>query len=145
MRAKWLDRVGACASAICAVHCVLTGVALGLLSSLGLGFFGHLWVDIAFVLVAVVVGGVALWHGTRRHGSAIPALFYVAGLLCVALAHFEDFSHGLPVHAEHRHGIVTTVMSVIGGLCFVMFHILNLRLQHHRSCTCCSAEPSREA
>jgi hypothetical protein len=118
------------------VHCVLTGVALGLLSSLGLGFFGSIWMDFTFVLVAVLVGGVALWHGLKKHGSAIPAWFYVGGLASVMFAHFEDFSHGWPVHAEHQHGLVTSVMSVVGGLCFVMFHVLNLRLQHTHACSC---------
>ncbi len=132
----WLDKVGACASAICAVHCVLTGVALGLLSSLGLGVFGNLWVDVAFVGIAVGVGALALWHGVKKHGSYIPALFYVGGLVCVIVAHFEDFSHGWPVHAEHHHGAITTLMSVLGGSCFVLFHVLNLRLQHTHSCQC---------
>ncbi len=121
------------------MHCILSGVALGLLSSLGLGFFGNLWVDVAFVGIAVIVGAVALWHGVKKHGSPIPALFYVGGLVSILFAHFEDFSHGFPVHAEHQHGQVTTILSVIGGLCFVFFHVLNLRLQHsHRNPTCCS-------
>ena len=133
-----LDKVGACASALCAVHCVLTGVALGLMSSLGLGFFGSLWVDAVFVLTAVVVGAVALRHGIKRHGSFVPALFYILGLVAIVIAHFEDFSHGWPVHEHHHHGIMPTVMSVIGGLSFVMFHVLNLRLAHR--CTCCTHE-----
>ena len=37
-----LDKLGACASAICAVHCLLTGIALGLLSVAGLGFMGSI-------------------------------------------------------------------------------------------------------
>lgn len=132
----WLDRVGACASAVCAVHCVLTGIALGLLSSLGLGFFGNIWVDVAFVGTAVVVGGLALWHGIKRHGSPIPALFYVGGLISLIVAHFKDFSHGWPVHTEHQHGPVTTILSIVGGACFVLFHILNLRLQHNHTSNC---------
>ena len=131
-----LDKVGACASAICAVHCILTGVALGLLSSLGFGFFGNLWVDIGFVGVAVLVGGVALWHGVKRHGSYLPALFYIMGLVAILFAHFEDFSHGLPIHSEHGHSVLATVLSVAGGVCFVMFHVLNLRMQHSSDCTC---------
>lgn len=131
------DKVGACASAICAVHCVLTGVALGLLSSLGLGFFGNIWVDVIFVVIAIVVGAVAMWHGIRRHGSYVPALFYLGGLVSVMLAHFEDFSHGIPVHAEHHHGLATGILSAVGGLCFVTFHVCNLRLKHlHSYCDC---------
>lgn len=135
-RSKLWDRVGACASALCAVHCVLTGVALGLLSSLGLGFFGNIWVDVFFVLTAVVVGAVAMRHGIKRHGSFVPASFYVLGLVSVLVAHFEDFSHGWPVHQQHHHGVVPTILSVVGGSCFVLFHVLNLRLQHQHDCNC---------
>jgi hypothetical protein len=135
-RSKLWDRVGACASALCAVHCVLTGVALGLLSSLGLGFFGNIWVDVFFVLTAVVVGAIAMRHGIKKHGSFVPASFYVLGLVSVLVAHFEDFSHGWPVHQQHHHGVVPTILSVVGGTCFVLFHVLNLRLQHQHDCNC---------
>ncbi|MBI3722145.1 MAG: MerC domain-containing protein, partial [Fimbriimonas ginsengisoli] len=62
-----LDKVGACASAVCAVHCLLTGLALGLLSVVGFGFLGSLTADIAFLGVALSVGLLAVFHGIRRH------------------------------------------------------------------------------
>lgn len=130
MSQKFWDRLGAGASTVCAVHCVLTGVALGLLSSLGFGFFANPALDYAFIGLAVLVGAIALWHGVKRHGSYVPALFYVAGLGFVLAAHFEDLLHGSGV--EHRHGLVLSLLSAAGGLCFVLFHVLNLRL---RRCT----------
>lgn len=139
-----LDKIGAYSGAICAVHCILTGVALGLLSSLGFGFFGSIWVDLGFVLIAVIVGAVALRHGIVRHGSYRPALFYVAGLLAILLAHFEDFSHGMPIHVEHRHNTLTVALSVLGGACFVMFHVMNLRLGNRCQCGH-SGRPSENA
>jgi hypothetical protein len=76
----------------------------------------------------------------------LPALFYIAGLAAILFAHFEDFSHGLPVHSEHRHSGLTTALSVAGGLCFVMFHVLNLRMQHSSDCTCpIHADPGHPA
>jgi len=133
-RELW-DKLGACASAVCAVHCVLTGVALSLLSALGLGFFGSPAVDGFFLTVAVLVGGIALWHGKRRHHSYVPGAFYVLGLVLLLVAHIDDFTG----HAGHNHGPLSTILSVAGGVSFVVFHILNLRMQrvHERGeCSC---------
>lgn len=137
-RAFW-DKVGACASAVCAVHCLLTGVALGLMSALGFGFFGSPIVDGIFIVVAVSVGGIALWHGVKRHHSYIPATFYIAGLLCLMGAHGEHLFTG-ETHGAHAHTPLTTALSVLGGLCFVLFHVMNLRMQHKHErgeCSCC--------
>ena len=142
-RQQILDKVGACASAICAVHCILTGVALGLLSSLGLGFVGNIWVDVGFLGIAIVVGAWAMIHGVRKHGSFVPALFYVTGLVAIVSAHYSEFTHGFPIH-EHQHSPAATWLSVLGGSCFVLFHILNLRLQHlhHQNCGCVGGDRS---
>ncbi|HZH97867.1 MAG TPA: MerC domain-containing protein [Fimbriimonadaceae bacterium] len=126
-----LDKVGACASAVCAVHCLLTGVALGLLSVMGFGFLGHPIVDLAFVALALLVGGFALRHGIRSHKSYIPAAFFVVGLLAIAAGHLSTIferSEG------HSHGLGQTVLSVVGGSCLVLFHVLNWRLQKAKTC-----------
>jgi hypothetical protein len=127
-----VDRIGAYASAICAVHCLVTGVALGLLSFAGLGFLGSVAADVAFLSVAVLIATVAIVHGIRKHHSYKPALIFVAGLLSVILGHFV-FRHDHPGGTEGP-AIWSTVFSVVGGLCFVLFHVVNLRLQ--RACGC---------
>jgi hypothetical protein len=132
-RMNW-DRVGAYASTICAVHCLITGVALGLLSFAGLGFLGSTTTDIAFLSVAVGIASIAIVHGMRKHHSYRPALIFVAGLVSVVLGHFvlkHEHKAGGELHLED---ILSTVFSVTGGLCFVLFHIVNLRLQ--KSCGC---------
>jgi hypothetical protein len=114
------------ASTICAVHCLLTGVALGLLSVMGLGFLGSPVAEFSFLTVAVVVGVAAVWHGSKRHHSVIPALMFVTGLACWLTSHFA-FGHGT---------IGGTVFSVAGGLCLVSFHVLNQRMAHVCGCGC---------
>jgi hypothetical protein len=126
-----LDKVGACASAICAVHCLLTGVALGLLSVLGFGFLGHPLVDSLFVAIAVLVGAFALRHGIRCHRSYVPAAFFTIGLFAIAAAHLSGLGE---VAGRHSHGLQQTVLSVVGGGCLVLFHWLNLRLQKAKTC-----------
>lgn len=132
-----LDKLGACASAICAVHCLLTGIALGLLSVAGLGFFGSLWSDIAFMSVAVFIGSFAVIHGIRSHHSYVPASVFVAGLVFIVFGHFV-FRH------THEPGVeepvfmhaASVTFSVLGGLSLVTFHVLNLRLRKQGGCGC---------
>ena len=126
-----LDKVGAYASAICAVHCLLTGVALSLLSVAGLGFIGSVPAEIGFISVAVFVGSWAIVHGIRKHHSYLPALIFVLGLTFIALSHFA-FPHHHSVSEPASLG--STVCAVLGGLSLVSFHLVNLRLQ--KGCEC---------
>ena len=134
-----LDKVGACASAVCAVHCLLTGVALGLLSVAGLGFFGNIWTDVAFMSVAVIVGSFAVLHGVKSHHSPIPGLVFVLGLLFIVLGHFV-FRHSHTVGASENPvtHFASTAFSVLGGCSLVGFHLLNMRFAKLGGCGCAS-------
>ena len=119
-----LDKVGAFASAACAVHCLLSGVALGLLSVVGLGFIGSVTTDIVFMVVTLSVAGLAIFSGLRKHHSLLPAGIFAVGLLAIVLSHFILKSPG---DTRPESPLVTT-LSVLGGLCLVTFHVVNLRL-----------------
>lgn len=117
------------------MHCVLTGVFLSLLSTLGLGFFGSPAVDGFLMTIAIAVGAIALWHGHRRHHSLIPAGFYILGLVLLFASHAPHWGHD----HSHDHGI--NILSIAGGLSFITFHVMNLKLQraHERGeCSCCT-------
>lgn len=135
MRMHVLDRVGTIASAICAVHCLITGVALGLLSYVGLGFFGSVIADVIFLAIAVIVAITAIRHGISKHHSYKPAFIFVLGLVLISIGHFGFL---------HRHGtevtpnVWGTLFSVLGGACFVAFHVVNFRLQRKCNCRHCS-------
>lgn len=132
-----LDKLGACASAICAVHCLLTGVALGLLSVVNLGFFGSLWADIGFLTVALLIGSLAVWHGIRAHHSYLPASVFVLGLVFIVLGHFVfRHSHEPGAIEDSFSHAASVTFSVLGGLSLVAFHTLNLRLQKAGGCGC---------
>jgi hypothetical protein len=128
-----LDKVGAVASAICAVHCLLTGLALGLLSVVGLGFIGSVVTELVFFLITVSVGITAVVHGRRKHHSVIPAWIFVSGLACLLVSHFV-FGHG---HGGRDCNLGGTLFSVLGGLSLVVFHVVNQRLQHQCGCMHC--------
>lgn len=133
--ARWnWDRVGTYASAICAVHCLLTGVALGLLSVMGLGFLGSPITEAAFFIVAVVVGVAALVHGRRKHHSVLPALIFVSGMASLLISHFV-FGHG---HEGGHSSPGGTFFAVLGGASLVIFHVVNRTLQHRCGCSHCA-------
>jgi hypothetical protein len=137
-----LDKLGAYASAICAVHCLLTGIALGLLSVAGLGILGSLLADMVFLGVAVVVGIFAIWHGHKRHHSVRPAFIFVLGLLFIVLGHFA-LGHGRVVTVWTGERVLSTIFTVMGGLCLVLFHVVNIRMQ--RACGCQHCRERHEA
>lgn len=134
------DRLGTYASAICAVHCLLTGVALGLLSFAGIGFMGSLLADVAFLAIAVIVAIIAIFHGMRRHHSYRPAMVFALGLFMVVLGHFVfRHEHKATSRGFDIEDVASTFFSVGGGVCFVLFHVLNSRLQRACGCKHCSS------
>jgi len=120
-----VDKVGAFASAACAVHCLLSGLALGLLSVLGMGFIGSTTTDIVFLSITLSVASIAIFTGVRRHRSWRPAALFMTGVVAIIISHFvlDHDSKYLPTR------ILTTTLAVMGGVFLVLFHVLNLRLQ----------------
>jgi hypothetical protein len=104
-----LDRFGAAASSVCAVHCAMCAFLPAAFGALGLGaLMGH-EAEWAFTLVAVAFGSATLVFGWRRHRSK-----YVAGLLALGLTgllaargveaqfgHHDE--HGAESHAAALH------------------------------------------
>lgn len=95
-----VDRLGAVASSLCAVHCVVCALLPAVFGALGLGFMlGH-EAEWMFTLLAVIFAGIALLHGWRRHGSV-----HVAGMLAVGIVGLL-VSRGIEMnqtHDEHSH------------------------------------------
>ncbi|MBI5708295.1 MAG: MerC domain-containing protein [Armatimonadetes bacterium] len=126
------ERIGVCAGTLCAVHCVLTGLALGLLSVAGLGFLKSPLVEFAFIGTAALTGLWAIQHGVRRHHSWVPAIVFVSGLALIVGSHFV-FESGFGTTAFGSG--VGVAMAITGGLAVGAFHFVNRRMQH-RGCSC---------
>src|SRR5476649_1769617 len=100
-----LDKVGACASGICAVHCLVTGVALGVLSVMGLSWFGSVTTDVIFLTVTLSIASLAIFTGIRRHRSLVPATLFFLGVSAIVVSHFV-----LPHDSSaRREGMLTTI------------------------------------
>lgn len=108
-----LDRAGIILSGLCAVHCVLGVVLVGVL---GLGGEALLSPEIHRIGLglAVAVGLVSLGFGVLRHGRIAPLLIGGLGLALMAAAILVG--HGLP----------EAVLTIMGVSLVAFAHIRNL-------------------
>ena len=88
-----LDRFGILLSGLCAVHCVTTIAVMALLASVG-GTLLHPAIHEVGLLLAVLLGTVALGAGYWRHRHKLPTLIGGAGLAIMAMA--LTLPHGVP-------------------------------------------------
>ncbi|WP_294318311.1 MerC domain-containing protein [uncultured Sphingomonas sp.] len=88
-----LDRFGMMLSGLCAVHCVTTIAVMAMLASVG-GTLLHPAIHEIGLLLAVLLGIVALGAGYLRHGRKLPTMIGGVGLAVMALA--LTLPHGVP-------------------------------------------------
>lgn len=109
-----LDRIAMALSGLCVAHCFVTAVVLGLLASAGGIFESPLFHEAGLVL-AIVLGAVALGHGAIMHGYMMPAAIGSLGLGVMAGALTMD------------HGLQESVYTLIGVGVLALGHDLNHR------------------
>lgn len=119
--ATLVDRVGATASLLCAVHCALLPFVLALLPLIGLEFLaGHTFERI-FVACAAALAGASLIVAYRRHRRPQALFLMVPG---IALLLF-----GIAINLD-VHVLLHTASVVTGGLLLAGAHVTNLVLAH---------------
>jgi hypothetical protein len=74
-----LDRLAIGLSGLCMVHCLATSVALALLASAG-GMLGAPWIHEFGLVLAMVMGALALGRGIVEHGYMMPSAIGSLGL-----------------------------------------------------------------
>jgi len=127
------DRIGFAASFLCAVHCALLPVLLGVLPFLGLKLGGWLDFDLGFVVFASILGITTMSMGWRRHRAFHAWAALLAGLVLLWVGVFIHH-HDSPVHA---------IMMTAGGLLLAGAHFINMRLTHAHThaCRCTPVKP----
>lgn len=121
----WTDRLGAFGAFLCALHCALIPVALGLVPALGLGLVAWHGLERMFTLFATVLALTSLWLGYRGHRAyhawllVAPGLALVWGALLYPPLHLSIVPHALAMAA--------------GGLLIAIAHLVNLRLSYGHS------------
>lgn len=109
-----VDRIAMALSGLCVAHCFITAVVLGLLASAGGVFDNPIFHEIGLVL-AILLGAVALGHGAVVHGYMMPAAVGSLGLGVMAGAMTMD------------HGWQESIYTLVGVAILALGHDLNHR------------------
>lgn len=124
-RAAWFDRIGISASLVCALHCVALTSAVAIWPALWLRqrLFGIevrwlLFAEIALAALSLLAASSALMAGHARHGSLLPGLLMVPGMLALGVGVFSQL---------HRVPGWGTAIVLCGGTLLISGHLLNLR------------------
>jgi hypothetical protein len=112
-----LDRVAIALSALCAAHCITTAVAVVALASFG-GALLNPVIHEAGMVVAVILGLVALVQGIWHHGYMMPF-----GVGCFGLGIMAG-ALSLP------HGDSELLATLVGVATLALGHDLNFRAHH---------------
>lgn len=109
-----VDRAAIALSGMCVAHCFITAVVLGVLASAG-GIFENPLIHEAGLVLAILLGAVALGHGAMVHGFMMPAAIGALGLGIMAGALTMD------------HGIQESAYTLLGVAILALGHDLNHR------------------
>jgi hypothetical protein len=109
-----IDRLAIALSGMCVAHCFATAVLLGVLASAG-GIFESPIFHEAGLVLAILLGAVALGHGAVAHGFMMPAAIGSLGLGIMAGALTMD------------HGWQESVYTLLGVAILALGHDLNHR------------------
>lgn len=121
-----MDRIGATASWVCAVHCLILPLFVVSLPVIGLGFLLEEETERLFIGFSAAIAGLSLLPAYfREHRKIQPILFATGGIGLIALTHllFED------------RWLLKFAFLVIGALLLTSAHLLNRKLC--RACTIC--------
>lgn len=131
------DKVGGTASTLCAIHCVLTGAAMGFISSFGLEFIGSEWLEWVLFAAAIGAGVFAVRRGILRHGNWRLSGLFAVGMVVLIVRH-AVFGHPHPHVGEAPLAVpvAATWLSVVGAAFLIAFHVIN-SVQSHRGCASC--------
>lgn len=123
-----LDKMGAGASFLCALHCAAMPFVITILPLLGLGFLASEPVEWGLLLLSATLGTLSLCLGFREHKSR--RVFAFLGIAVAMLVAGRI--------AEHNNlGWYGPVLMVGGGFTMMAAHLLNRKLCG--AChTCCS-------
>lgn len=130
------DAIGAASSLLCAVHCVLTGMAFGLISALGATFLANPTTEFAFFSLTLLAGLFAIYQGLRKHRQWWPSAFFAIGFACLVCRHLFFHQSHVHHHGEtHAEPVQGVILSVIGATLLVTFHVIN-SVKMHRAGKC---------
>jgi len=123
-----LDKAGAWASGLCAIHCAAVALAPGLLMAVGLGGALTHEFEWATTGAAVLIGILAGIQGFRTHGSwGILGGFLTMAWAMVAVRLLDHWVAEGGTVAGHTLPYMPAIFAVLAGIGMIWMHLLNLR------------------
>jgi len=134
--ASLVDKLGACVSGLCAVHCALLPLVLVALPAWSSSLLASPVWEWTVLALSAAIGCVAFGDGRRQHGSNAPLVRFLGGMtLFLAARAVAQMSGGCCAdHAPAWSRAAVASLSVAGGVGVVCAHMLNVRLR--RCCGC---------
>lgn len=117
-----LDTLGATASIVCAVHCVLVALAMGALPALGL--FADPRIEWGFLALSAGIGLAALVPAHAHHRRRAPLALFAVGMTVLLATRL----------VSPEHALVEAALVVVGAGCLVWAHWRNRRLVVAHAC-----------
>lgn len=117
-----LDIVGASASLVCAVHCAVVALFLGILPAASM--LAASWIEWVFLSASALIGVAALVPGYRRHRRTVPLTLFALGIGALSLLRAFAVPSGL-----FEMSVVAAAAS-----CLVSAHWINRGALHRCSC-----------
>lgn len=112
IRSGAIDRVAILLSGLCLVHCLVTALLLGSLSALS-GLLGDPLIHEAGLVIAILLGTVALGRGALQHQRVVPLAIGALGLAVMA------FALTRPTHGSEA------LVTIAGVALLAIGHVLN--------------------
>ena len=121
---KKLDYLGITASLICAVHCSVLPIAIGL-GFLGSGFLaGHGIFEMIFIGLSLIFAFSSLYQSYQKiHHSVIPFTLFISGLMMV-------------ITGLYLHGVSEIILATFGGIIIAASHFYNIKLSQQINGCC---------
>jgi len=99
----WIDRFGATASSLCAVHCAVCALLPAAFAALGLGVLLSHKAEFGLALVAIVLGLFAMRLAWKTHRSPQVTALLALGILGLMSSRGLEMSSTHDHHGEHGH------------------------------------------
>ena len=88
LQINW-NALGVSAAAACAIHCALLPLFISTLPLFGVNLLNNIYFETGMILIALVIGGLTLFHGYRKHHhKLLPLYLFITGMGLLIVKHF---------------------------------------------------------
>ena len=88
LQINW-NALGVSATVACAIHCALLPLFLSTLPLFGINILDNIYFEAGMMLIALLIGGLTLFHGYRKHQHRFtPLILFITGMFFLIFKHF---------------------------------------------------------